>query len=116
MLVGHLLLSFLIEFEEKGLFVRGHSELLEPLRWPVLALFKGSLALQTHLVLKPARIVTVLGEANALQDAATIGGRLFELDVSFLSPSRLETLEQAVYAHLNLMLLRTTPSTTLKDL
>ena len=116
MLVGNLLLSFLIEFEEKSLFVRGHSELLEPLRWPVLALFKGSLALQTHLVLKPSRIVTVLGEANALQDAATIGGRLIELNVSFLSPPRLKALEQTVYAHLYLMLLWPTPSSTLEGL
>ena len=104
MIIGHLLRSFLIELDHKRLLIRGHSQLFEALGQSVLTLVKGALPSQAHFVSKLALVVAVLGQPNTLQNAAAVGRHLVKLDVSFLRPTRLETLKQAIDAHLNFVL------------
>ena len=66
----------------------------------MLTLVKGTLPGETHFILKLALVVAVLGQPYALQNAATVGRHLVKLYVTFLCPARLETLKQAIDAHL----------------
>ena len=66
----------------------------------MLALVKGTLPGETHFILQLALVVAVLGQSDALQNAASVGRHLVKLNVTFLCSARLETLKQAIDAHL----------------
>lgn len=66
----------------------------------MLTLVKGTLPSETHFILKLALVVAVLGQSDALQNAASVGRHLVKLYVTLLRPARLETLKQAIDAHL----------------
>lgn len=74
------------------LFIRRHGQLLEALRQTMLSFFEGTLAGQTHLIAEFSRVVSVLCQPDALQNAATIGRYFIEFEATFGDASRLETL------------------------
>ena len=88
----YLHLSFLIKLYHECLFVRRHGQLLEALRQAMLSFFEGTLAGQTHLVAEFSRIVSMLCQPDALENATTIGRYFIQFDATFANSSRLVTL------------------------